>query len=266
MSNTSPPSYDVFIAHAPADRAWVHDILMPALWLPDDRVITPDSFQLGAPIPSEFSRAVESSHYTIVVLTRASCADPWLAFVDMMALDAQVVERKRLIPVILEKVELPRYMRILVSLDATIDAERPEALKRLRESLGLPALVEPTSTRQKTPSMMEVETPVEAARPRLQLRHLPWDDPEVGGPFGMRQRQAMLDVVERQWIQGRLERSMHSQAPIALPLADVPEMVESPWVEVESMGIRDASAWTDSSDGREIQPSSWTPLTGTVPC
>ena len=55
--------------------------------------------------------------------------------------------------------------------------------------------------------------------------------------FLRRQRQAMLDVVERQWIEGRLERSLHHQAPIFLGLTETPEAVERPWeVEIQTPG------------------------------
>lgn len=55
--------------------------------------------------------------------------------------------------------------------------------------------------------------------------------------FLRRQRKAMLDVVERQWIEGRLERSLHHQAPIFLGLTETPEAVERPWeVEIQTPG------------------------------
>jgi hypothetical protein len=66
--------YDVFISFAEGERHWVEGCLLPALGLPEERVITSqetkhsESFQLGAAVVNEFERAVTSSRYTRLVL------------------------------------------------------------------------------------------------------------------------------------------------------------------------------------------------------
>lgn len=69
--------------------------------------------------------------------------------------------------------------------------------------------------------------------------------------FLRRQRKAMLDVVERQWIEGRLERSLH-QAPIILGLTETPEAVDRPWeVEIQTPGQAPRRT-RDTSDIRHV--------------
>lgn len=66
--------------------------------------------------------------------------------------------------------------------------------------------------------------------------------------FLRRQRQAMLEVVERQWIEGRLEHSLHYQAPIFLGLMETPEAVERPWeYEIQTPG-QPPSSTRDTGD------------------
>jgi hypothetical protein len=49
-----PPTYDLFIVHAEADRAWIDGYLKPAVGVEPARLITPRDFQLTATIPAEF--------------------------------------------------------------------------------------------------------------------------------------------------------------------------------------------------------------------
>ncbi|MGE5601526.1 MAG: toll/interleukin-1 receptor domain-containing protein, partial [Nitrososphaerales archaeon] len=143
MNSTSSPAFDLFIAHASADRAWVHGFLLPALALPAHCVITPDSFEPGAPVVTEFTRAVRSSRYTVLVLSPAFLADAWLQFGDELASFARVEDgHNRLIPVDLQPVELPLHLEFLVRLDATRDAGWPAVAGRLRELLDRPEPVE----------------------------------------------------------------------------------------------------------------------------
>ncbi|MGE5603233.1 MAG: hypothetical protein ACM30E_09290 [Nitrososphaerales archaeon] len=51
------------------------------------------------PVPTEFSRAVQSSRYTVLVLSPAFLADRWLQFGDQLASFARVEGRNRLIRV-----------------------------------------------------------------------------------------------------------------------------------------------------------------------
>ena len=78
-------SYDVFVTHADADLAWVKGYLLPALGLPEERVMTPRRFVPGASALAEFERAVRDSSYTILVLTPAYLASEWPQFAGELA-------------------------------------------------------------------------------------------------------------------------------------------------------------------------------------
>src|SRR3954470_6906559 len=76
----NPPEYDLFVVHAEADRAWVDGYLKHALGLDAGRVMTPRDFRLGASIVSEFERGVQSSRFTLLVLSPAFLSDRWAEF------------------------------------------------------------------------------------------------------------------------------------------------------------------------------------------
>ncbi len=85
-------SYDLFISCTRADLEWVQGFLLPALGLPPERVICNQgrvagatAFQLGAPIPAEFERAVTASRFTLLILSPAYLADEWAQFSEQLA-------------------------------------------------------------------------------------------------------------------------------------------------------------------------------------
>ena len=139
MTDTPTYPYDLFVAHAGADRAWVAGYLLPALGLPAARTQTRSDFRLGAPLVAEFERAVTSSRYTLLVITPAYLADEWGTFGDQLAAYAAVADqRDRLIPLLLAPCTLPLHIESRVSLDCTDPDTRADEIARLRQLLDQP--------------------------------------------------------------------------------------------------------------------------------
>jgi hypothetical protein len=135
--------YDIFLSFAEGDGDWVEGYLLPSLGLPKERVIASqqtkhsESFQLGAPVVSEFERAVTSSRYTLLVLSRAYLADQWSTFGVQLASYAAVAEqRNRLIPLLREHDHsLPLHVEFRVRLDCTEQDKWESEVARLRGCL-----------------------------------------------------------------------------------------------------------------------------------
>jgi formylglycine-generating enzyme required for sulfatase activity len=135
-------SYDLFVAHAPADAAWVNGFLLPALGVPAERIITEDRYRLGAVVVEEFERAVSHSRFTVLVLTPAFLVDAWASFGEQLAVFANAAEREnRLVPLQLQPCESPLRVRARVGLDCTHPADWEREVARLRALLDQPAPV-----------------------------------------------------------------------------------------------------------------------------
>jgi len=145
MSEPNPShSYDLFISYATTDRAWVGGFLLPALGLPAARVIVADAFTPGAPIASEFERAVTSSRYTLLVFTPDYLADQWGTFGDLLATQVSVTgEQDRVIPLVLIPCQLPLRAAFRVVLDCVSAANWDAEIERLRKLLALPVNATP---------------------------------------------------------------------------------------------------------------------------
>src|SRR5512140_3154735 len=70
-------THDLFILHADADASFVPGYLLPALGLPADRVLLPSTFKLGARVTDEIDRGVQTSRFTIAVMTPAFLSGQW---------------------------------------------------------------------------------------------------------------------------------------------------------------------------------------------
>ena len=116
----SVPSYDLFIVHADADRAWVDGYLRHALGLDPARVVTRRDIRLGESVPAEFDRLVTSSRFTLLVLSPAFLADRWAEFGEGLVTFSSVDEgRNRLIGLKRHDCPLPLHLRFKESLDCT---------------------------------------------------------------------------------------------------------------------------------------------------
>jgi WD40 repeat protein len=129
--------YDLFLAHADADLAWVEGFLKPALGVEPTRLIARRDFHPGSTIPDEFERAVASSRYTVLVLSPAFLADPWAAFAEQLASFTGVEQgRARVVVLTLRGCRPPTRLRSLVGLDFTDPGRWDEEARRLRALLG----------------------------------------------------------------------------------------------------------------------------------
>jgi hypothetical protein len=135
-----PSPTTVFISYADEDAGWVEGSLVPGLALDPGQVRTHRDLDLGADKLTEYSRLVEESDYTLLVLTPEFLEDPWGNEVKNLAGFLRVeYERHSLLPLNLRKVRLPLAIATLVGLDFTKPERREEELERLRDFLDKPS-------------------------------------------------------------------------------------------------------------------------------
>ena len=128
--------HELFISCAGADEAWVLGYLVPELGLSPDRVLTRRDFRLGRSIAREVERAVSSSRYTVLVMSRAFLMDEWAGFGEDLATWSGLEDNaEKLIPLALEPIDIPLRLQFRVRLDCTSEDQWPEAARQLREFL-----------------------------------------------------------------------------------------------------------------------------------
>jgi len=148
--------YELFIVHAAPDEPFVRGHLLPALGIAPDRVLLSSELRLGAQIAAEIERGVQSSHFTVVVLTPAYVADRWAVFGEQLATHADGPEG-RLIPLLRADCQLPVRLDFLVALDFRDPERWPLEAKRLRDRLRQPV--------EATPDEVELVCPYPGMRP-----------------------------------------------------------------------------------------------------
>jgi hypothetical protein len=134
--------YDVFLSYRQRDpdKTWVQKKLLPGLEATGLRgCIDVRDFRLGAPLVAEMARAVETSRYTLMVLTPAYLTSNFTEFENLLAehLGLEQHER-RLLAVMREQCAPPLRMRFRLWLDMSDDAQFDIALARLAHELRLP--------------------------------------------------------------------------------------------------------------------------------
>ncbi len=127
--------YDVFVSYrrAEPDLGWVHSRLVPRLRADGLLVcLDDDCFRLGAPLILEMERAVQSSRYTLAVLTPRYVLSNFTELETVLAehLGLERTER-RLLAVMRERTRPRLGIRTRMSLDMTDDAEFEAAAARL---------------------------------------------------------------------------------------------------------------------------------------
>lgn len=113
-------TYDVFVSYSDTDTAWVCGELLPHLQSAHIQLITPINFEAGAPITTEFERAVSTSRKTLLILTPAYLQDQWAEFGVLIVHTLDPASRvRRFIPIIKEACDLPLRLRGIVAIDCT---------------------------------------------------------------------------------------------------------------------------------------------------
>jgi hypothetical protein len=118
--------YDVFVSYRHQDpvQTWVRTRLVPTLGSEGLRVcLDVESFRLGAPLVLEMGRAVESSTYTLAVLTPAYLESTFTELESVLAEHLGLEERERRLIVIMREFTRPRLgMRARTWFDMRCDA------------------------------------------------------------------------------------------------------------------------------------------------
>jgi len=134
--------FDLFVVHAPTDAAFVREYLLPALELPNHRVLLVDELPLGGLIVSEIDRGVSRSRYTVAVLSPAYLEDRWADFGEQLASHLSLKDT-RVIPLRLVDCDFPHRLKARVALDFTRKDRWAWETARLRRLLCIPAKLVP---------------------------------------------------------------------------------------------------------------------------
>jgi hypothetical protein len=131
--------YDVFVSYArrEPDRSWVRDRLVPRLWASGIVVcVDDDCFRLGAPLIREMERAVESSRYTLAVLTPAYVRSSFTDLENVMAEHLGLEQAERRFLAIMREPTEPRLgIRVRHWLDMSDDSQFEMAVGQLIDQL-----------------------------------------------------------------------------------------------------------------------------------
>ena len=125
--------YDAFISYSHKDRSWVRGTLLPRLEGEGLRVcIDYRDFEIGVPSLINMENAVRDSRKTLLVLTPDWVASDWTAFEALLVqTDDPIGRGKRLLPLMVQKCQLPERLRMFSYLDLTDPAEFDFQVERL---------------------------------------------------------------------------------------------------------------------------------------
>lgn len=131
--------YDAFISYSHRDKDWVRGELLLRLEREGIKVcIDFRDFEPGAPSVLEMERAVKESRKTFLVLTPAYLESEWTEFEGILLQTLDPANRKRrLIPLLKERCELPLRINAFTHVDFTEDGGAPWS--RLIAALKPPA-------------------------------------------------------------------------------------------------------------------------------
>ncbi|WP_414586543.1 eIF2A-related protein [Scytonema sp. PCC 10023] len=124
--------YELFISYSNADHAWVEGYLLESLKQAGIYYYSEAAFALGTVKLLEFEKAIQQSQRTLLVLSPAYLANGFNQFVDLIAQSYGLdTETWPVIPLILQPIQLPPRLNMLVRLNATNQQEQEEAIRRL---------------------------------------------------------------------------------------------------------------------------------------
>jgi WD domain, G-beta repeat/CHAT domain len=139
MTNVSAtrPTHAVFVIHAdvPVETAFVRAELVPALRLEPNQIRFSSELPLGETIIGALENGVVSSRITILVLSPTLLRDTWAKFGESLA-GYVAATGGTLVPLLLADCPLPPRLSLWVQLDCRDPQRRPDAFRRLRESLA----------------------------------------------------------------------------------------------------------------------------------
>lgn len=138
MTSLAPDEiyYDVFLSHGSSDKEWIR-LLSTELQTQGLRVFVDDAgIQLGENFVLTIDNALRDSRFLVVVLSRASSERPWVIH-EWTTFKAKKGPLGRVIPVLLEAVELPIGLLATQAIDA-IDRDFRRVALELVRSVGRP--------------------------------------------------------------------------------------------------------------------------------
>jgi hypothetical protein len=135
--------YDLFLSHNRRHKAWVRDLVAffrgsgLRVFFDEDGIV-PGEDVLGA-----LERALESSRYIILIVSRSSMLSRWVSFETALSVYSDPDSRdRRVIPVLVERIEFSEIRPSIRRLDI-VDLTEPETRERefaiLLQSIGVPA-------------------------------------------------------------------------------------------------------------------------------
>jgi hypothetical protein len=139
-STASTFDYDVFVSYSSKDRAWVAAELLPRLKTANIKVcIDFADFELSAPSMDEMERAIRMSRKTVAIITQNYMDSGWTEFENLMLQTLDPANRKRrFVPLLKEKVELPLRMSYLVYADFADPVDTDLSWRKLLKTLTPP--------------------------------------------------------------------------------------------------------------------------------
>ncbi len=129
----------VFISYSHEDKYWVRDYLLPNLeknGIPCH--IDYRDFELGVPSIEAMERAVDTCEKTILVFSPRWVGSEWAQFEGVMLQTESPLNRHgRIVPILLEKCDIPRRLKILNYADFTVapnwDAQLNRVIKHIKK-------------------------------------------------------------------------------------------------------------------------------------
>ncbi len=140
MTDETKFAYDVFISYSSKDKDWVRGELLKRLEAAGLRVcIDSRDFQPGAPSVKEMERAVVTSRKTLLILTPDYLASAWAEFEELMLATLDPANRRRrLIPLLKAKCDLPLHINYLTYVNFVDPEDWGWAWTQLLTALGVP--------------------------------------------------------------------------------------------------------------------------------
>ena len=137
-------SHDVFISYSHKDKPWVADVLVKSLRDHGLKVLVDDSeFEPGKAAIENMTDAILHARRTVAVLTPNWVGSEWTRFEGLVtAQEDPTGARGRLLPILRQKCDPPKWLAIRSWLDFADDATVAQQLTRLIRVLGRPVVDE----------------------------------------------------------------------------------------------------------------------------